>query len=98
MRSLLKLTVPPLVVVSAVLVGGAARSATLTVNCHDINQFSPSEVNFFYYKAAEVDGEAEAGRLWGAYHRLRGRCAGNPRAKSTVSVSQELADIAHRYR
>ena len=29
---------------------GASAAATLTVDCREIRQYSPEEVNYFYYK------------------------------------------------
>jgi hypothetical protein len=76
----------------------ASAAATLTVDCREIRQYSPEEGNYFYYKVMESDGAAEAQRLWGAYHGLRGRCGRNANARATVSVSPELAELARAYR
>ncbi len=85
-------------ILSSLFVGGSAHAANLTVGCGEIAQYSPTEVNIFYYKVMETDGEAEAGRLWGAYHRLQNRCASHPNARATVAVSSQLAGIVSQYR
>lgn len=85
-------------IILAAFGAGHAQATTLSVNCHSIARFSSSEVDYFYYKILESDGEAEARRLWGAYHRLRGRCVHNPNAHGTVNVSPEIASIAAAYR
>lgn len=79
-------------------IAGSAHAASLTVNCQEIAQYSQSEVNFIYYKVEESDGAAEASRLWGAYHGLRGRCVHHPHARATVNVSPELAEEAQALR
>ena len=86
------------ILLSGLLIGGSAHAANLTVGCSEIAQYSPTEVNVFYYKVVETDGEAEAGRLWGAYHRLQNRCVSHPNAHATVSVSPQLVSIVSQYR
>ena len=83
---------------SVLYVGGSAHAANLTVGCNEIAQYSSTEVNMFYYKVLETDGEAEAGRLWGAYHRLQNRCVSHPNAHATVAVSAQLASVVSGYR
>jgi hypothetical protein len=83
---------------SALFFGGSAHAASLTVGCGEIARYSPTEVNMFYYRVMETDGEAEAGRLWGAYHRLQSRCVSHPNAHATVSVSAQVASAVSDYR
>ncbi len=82
------------VLLQLVFAGADATAATLTVDCREIRQYSPEEVNFFYYRVMETDGATEAQRLWEAYHGLMGRCVRNANAHATVSVSPGLAELA----
>jgi hypothetical protein len=77
--------------VGFVAVNSPSSATTLSFNCTKIASYSPSEIQFFYYKVVEADGEAEASRLWGAYHNLKNRCAQNPKAVGHVSVTPDIA-------
>ena len=64
-----------------------AAAKSVTVTCSMISGYSDSEVGFWYFEAKDRVGNAEADRLYGAFHHLRDRCGVNPKAISNVNIS-----------
>lgn len=62
----------------------------ITATCATIAGVGDAEANYLYYEAEAEFGAGAAGRLYGAYHQLKGKCQNNPKARVVVSVQPRV--------
>jgi hypothetical protein len=75
-----------------------AEADQMAASCARLLGISNGEAGYIYVQAEADLGTETAKRLWGVYHRLRGRCAARPGAQIVVTVEPRVKQFLEAYR